>query len=203
MSRITRKLGSLFYTAAVLLACGTRGNHSGAQKEAERTGDAPTDSVPSAQPGGEESPVATDRQQESEAEHARGRIMVTGSEPTVMVSLAIEGESAVNLTGQLVPEIRRLSGAMVEVHGTRAGTGLMGRFEVAAYEVVEIDGLKPVVGMLRESGGAYGIASAEEETMLAEVPHEMSGLVGAKVWVTGVWEGEVLHVQSYGVIREP
>ena len=203
MRRNARTLAPVLCAAAVLLACGAGEGDSDAQQEsAERVGDVAADSGAVAQPD-QESPVMTDRESRSEAEHARGRIMITGSEPMVTVSLAIEGESAVNLTGQLLPELRRLSGATVEVYGTRTGTAPMARFDVVEYEVGEIDGLKPVVGMLRESGGAYRITSGEDETTLAAVPREMSGLAGAKVWVTGVWEGGMLRVQSYGVIREP
>ena len=203
MSRIAWKLGPVLCAAVVLLACGAGEGDSGAQEEAAvRAGDAAADSVPAARPT-EPAAVKPAEQYELGMEPVRGRIMVTGSEPTVMVSLAIEGESALYLKGQLLPELRRLSGATVEVYGARAGTAPMARFDVVEYEVVEIDGLKPVVGVLRESGGAYRIASGEDETTLAAVPRELSGLVGAKVWVTGVWEGGVLRVQSYGVIREP
>ncbi len=109
----------------------------------------------------------------------------------------------VNLSGMLLPELRRLSGAMVSVQGSRTAASPLEGFEAMAYEVTSIDGQRPSVGILRERDGAFTIAGAETVRLTTGVPDALRRQVGAKVWVVGRPTDSGLQVQSYGVIREP
>ena len=135
-------------------------------------------------------------------ERLTGRILITGTAQMESVTLQIDGGGAVNLSGVLLPELQRLSGAMVSVQGSRTAAGPIEGFEAVAYEVASIDGQRPSVGILQELDGGFTIAGPET-VRLAGVPDALRRQVGAKVWVVGRETGSGLQVQSYGVIREP
>jgi hypothetical protein len=109
----------------------------------------------------------------------------------------------VTLTGDLLPELTRLSGVTVAVQGTRSGSGMMTRFAVTDYEVVAVGEEQPVVGVLVLDGTTYRIGEGSAAVTLTYVPDGLAENVGAKVWVTGVREGGTIRVQSFGVIRAP
>ena len=135
-------------------------------------------------------------------EQLSGQVMVTGTAQMEFVTLQIDGGGSVNLSGALLPELRRLSGANVTVRGTwKPATPLEG-FEPASYEVTSIDGQRPSVGILEERDGEFTLAGAET-VRLTGVPDALRRQVGAKVWVTWRQTDSGLQVQSYGVIREP
>jgi hypothetical protein len=131
-----------------------------------------------------------------------GQLAVTGAAPMTFVTLQPEeGRRAVQLTGGYEQELRNLAGAVVRVEGRRTAGPLPGpAIEVAAYVIVSIDGQRPWVGMLQVVDGDYRLAGAEPARLLG-VPRELAGRVGAKVWVVGVRDGDVLRIQSYGIIR--
>ena len=133
----------------------------------------------------------------------RGVLFLTGTEPAVIVVLRGDDGSSVTLTGALRDELRRLSGATVQVSGARHGEGPMARFDVDGYDVLEIDGEKPVVGILHERNGQVSIGEGKASVRLSAVPDGLGRLLGAKVWVIGQRVADSLRVQSYGVIREP
>ena len=133
----------------------------------------------------------------------RGVVFLTGTEPTVIVALLGDDASSVTLAGLLRDELRRLSGATVQLSGIRQGEGPMARFDVEGYEVLEIDGEKPVVGILHVRDGQFSIGEGEASVRLSAVPDEFSQQSGAKMWVIGPRAADGLRVQSYGVIREP
>ena len=151
-----------------------------------------------AQPSGAATPDAV------ELERLTGQVLVTGTAQIEFVTLQIDGGGAVNLSGVLLPELRRLTGAMVSVQGARTaatGTPVEG-FEATAYEVTSIDGQRPSVGILQELDGGFTITGAEI-VRLTGVPEALRNQVGAKVWVVGRPTDSGLQVQSYGVIRDP
>jgi hypothetical protein len=134
-------------------------------------------------------------------EQLMGRVTVTGSEPMTFVTLQVEGAPAVRLVGDLERELRRLSGAMLSVEGRAVDAGPPARaIEVVNYEVVEIDGQRPFVGTLEVDGESHRL-TGEEALRLEGVPAQLAGRVGARIWVVGPREDDLVRVQSYGVIR--
>jgi hypothetical protein len=71
---------------------------------------------------------------------AAGVIYVGGSEPTATVTLRRDTGPALQLRGNLTGELRRLSGARVEVWGTPAATGPGEGMSVNGYTVLDVDG---------------------------------------------------------------
>ncbi len=141
-----------------------------------------------------------------------GVVFLTGTEPTVIVALLGDDASSVTLAGLLRDELRRLSGATVQLSGTRLGEGPMARFDVEGYEVLEIDGEKPVVGILHARGDQFSLGEEEAvgamhaspvHVRLSVVPDRFRQFLGAKMWVIGPRAAAGLRVQSYGVIRDP
>ena len=137
-----------------------------------------------------------------ELEQLSGQVMVTGTAQMEFVTLQIDGGGSVNLSGALLPELRRLSGANVSVRGTRKPATPLQGFEAASYEVTSIDGQRPSVGILEERDGEFTLTGAET-VRLTGVPDALRRQVGAKVWVTGRRIDSGLQVQGYGVIRGP
>ena len=161
---------------------------------------APVPAEEQMQPGQEAEPAGgTEQRAEPAADRMEGVVGHSGTSEAPMVRLRPAEGSAVTLTGDLLPELTRLAGVTVAVQGTKSGSGLMARFAVTSYEVVSIDGERPVVGMLVRQGDTYRIG----DVTLAAVPDGLAQNVGGKVWVTGVREGSTLRVQSFGVIRSP
>ena len=134
-------------------------------------------------------------------ERLSGRIMATGTAQMEFVTLQIDDGGALNLSGVLLPELRRLSGAMVSIRGSRTAATPLEGFEATAYEVTSIDGQRPSVGILQERDGGFVIAGADT-VRLTGVPDALRRQVGAKVWVVGRQIEAGFQVQSYGVIRE-
>ncbi len=162
------------------------------------------------QPGQEAEPAAEPEAGEPQGERVEppadrmeGVISQSGTSEAPMLRLRPAEGRAVTLTGDFLPELTRLSGATVAVHGTRSGSGMMTRFDVTGYQVVAIGEERPVVGMLVQEGGSYRIGEGSAAVTLTAVPDGLAQNVGATVWVTGVREGGTLRVQSFGIIRSP
>ncbi len=151
----------------------------------------PPDRTDAAPPAGEGGP-----------ETREGRVVVTGAVPTTFLTLQWEGGSVV-LRGDLSDELRRLTGATVRVTGTPVEQGQQSRaLRVVNYEILEIDGGRPTVGVLmREADGMHLHDESGRMLPLAGAPASMQRRVGAKVWIVGPVEDGALRVRSYGVIR--
>lgn len=134
-------------------------------------------------------------------EQLRGTLSVTGSEPRTAVTLQREDGGATTLLGDLEPELRRLSGATVAVHGTHTAHPPRGGFDVRRYEILLIDGQRPRVGTLLVRDGDALLASESDTVQLAALPAALRTQNGAKVWLLGPVTGQTLHIQSYGIIR--
>ncbi len=137
-----------------------------------------------------------------ELERLTGQVLVTGTAQIEFLTLQIDGGGAVNLSGVLLPELRRLTGTVVSVQGSRIAATPFEGFEVTAYEVMSINGQRPSVGILQELDGGFTITGVDP-VRLTGVPETLRRQVGAKVWVVGRQTDSGMQVQSYGIIREP
>ena len=132
-----------------------------------------------------------------------GRIVAGGLAATPVTQLQIEGGKPTMLIGPLEAELRRLGGAMVWVTGAPVSGPPNATFTVSRYEIVSIDGSKPVVGELVSRAGTLWLATERDTVRLLAAPANLSSKTGAKIWVVGRRSGSELTTQSYGVIREP
>ena len=132
-----------------------------------------------------------------------GRVAVGGLAADQKTTLQVEGGTPTTLTGPLEPELRRLNAATVWVTGAPGAAPPNATFMVSRYEIVSIDGAKPVVGVLAARNGATWLAAERDTVKLSTTTPEMRAKVGAKVWVIGRRSGAEMTPQSFGVIREP
>ena len=132
-----------------------------------------------------------------------GRVTVGGLASDQRTALQIEGGPTTTLTGPLEPELRTLNSATVWVAGGPVSGPPNASFAVSRYEIVAIDGAKPVVGVLTSRDGATWVAMERDTVKLAATTAELRAKVGAKVWIVGRRTGSELTPQSFGVIREP
>lgn len=130
-----------------------------------------------------------------------GRLTVAAVAPSARPMLYLDSGRSIGLAGSLEPELARLSGARVMVEGTPA-TGFPGEaLEVQRYEVLEVNGEKPWVGVLVRSGDAWLLRQDTGDLRLTGVPAGLAAQPGAKVWITGSLDADALRVQSFGIIR--
>jgi len=132
-----------------------------------------------------------------------GKIVSAGVAPDPRTVLQVEGGGATTLTGPPESELRRLGGAVVWVAGSPVSSTPRATFAVTRYEIVSIDGVKPLVGQLALRDGATWLAADRDTVKLVSAPAELTAKVGAKVWVVGRRSANELTPQTYGVIREP
>ena len=130
-----------------------------------------------------------------------GKVTAGGLASDPMTSLAIDGAKPAILLGPLEQELRRLSSATVSVAGAPASSP-PGAFTVTRYEIISIDGAKPLVGTLLDRAGAQWLATERDTVMLTSVPADLNAKAGSKVWIVGRRTGADLVVQTFGVIRE-
>jgi hypothetical protein len=128
-------------------------------------------------------------------DRAVGPVRVAGSLPVdVQVIVQEPSGRSVRVAGPLAAEVRRLSGAVVEVWGRPAAGGTI---EAAGYEVRSVDGAPVVAGTVeRAADGGLQIRRRDGSTVrLAGAPAQFR--VGQKVWVQGP---STVQVQTFGVI---
>ncbi len=133
------------------------------------------------------------------ASSVAGRVRVAGSTPLERVLIEPEEPEAtgVEVSGDLRPELKRLTGARIEASGTFSASG---RFVVSEYTTLEISGHVPTVGVLEVEGNSARVVTDEGERLLLQgPPAELLALDGAKVWVVLDSSGSVT---GYGIIRE-
>ena len=131
-----------------------------------------------------------------------GKISVGGLSGQEITSLVIEGAKPARLIGPLEPELQRLNSATVWVAGGPVASPA-GGFMVTRYDIVSIDGAKPLVGTTVSRNGALWLATVVDTVKLTAAPSDLTSKVGAKVWVVGRRSGNDLVVQSFGIIRDP
>lgn len=128
-----------------------------------------------------------------------GRVRIAGSTPLerVLVEPDEPGGVALEVIGDLRPEIKRLSGAQVKVSGELVTAD---RLRVTGYTILDISGRKPIVGILDVEGESVELIDDEGgRTPLRDPPAQLLAQNGAKVWVVLNTDGVVI---GYGIIRE-
>lgn len=147
-------------------------------------------STPDARPAGQAELVVVTGTVESSGLHGAGFVTLT---PTRAAPIRLEGP--------LLQDLVRLDGAVLAVAGAPSGTPPHA-MEVRGYTVLEVNGERPEVGVLVESGGRLRLERALGALPLVQATTELlRELVGATVWITGPMAGDELTVQSFGVIR--
>ncbi len=147
-------------------------------------------STPDARPGGQAELVVVTGTVESSGLHGAG-----------FVTLTPDRAAPIRLEGPLLQDLVRLDGAVLAVAGTPSGAPPY-VVEVRGYTVLEVNGERPEVGVLAESGGRLRLERALGALPLVQATAGLlRELVGATVWITGPMAGDALTVQSFGVIR--
>ena len=152
------------------------------------------DSAPRATPTASPTPTASETV-------LTGKVVAGGLAGDPVTSLQIEGGKPTTLAGPLEQELRRLGGATVWVAGAPGAAAPNASFVVSRYEIVAVDGAKPMVGSLATRDGATWLVAERDSVRLTSVPAGLSGKAGAKVWIVGRRAGAELTPQSFGVIR--
>ncbi len=122
---------------------------------------------------------------------------------TVRVAV-VTGDGPVRVSGDLSAELARLASARVEVRGVRDGDEIA----VKSYTIVEVGGVKPIVGTLVRTAGGFALKDGDADDIpLSLNPRSrerLHDLGGAKLWVHGktLISGE-LKVLKYGILRAP
>jgi hypothetical protein len=106
-----------------------------------------------------------------------------------------------------LPELARLTGARVRVTGEAdafAAAPARG-FAVAAYELLEVEGERPLTGRLVRGDAEAGTPDRLEtdgaaDRVVVGIPSG-SPVTGSRVWILGTVRGDSLFVQSFGVLR--
>jgi len=137
-----------------------------------------------------------------ELESATGVLGITGTEATPTAVLRREEGGSLGLTGTPARELMALSGATVRVEGRRAATPVGPGLEVTGYELLEIEGSAPHLGILEQDPAGNWILRTQEGDALRLVGLPQTGLhQGMKVWVIGQMDAEEQFlVNSYGVV---
>ena len=149
-------------------------------------------------PGGDDS-----ADQGSTTMDMTGTVAVVGNTPFERVVIRPQYPSAqtVEVGGEYQDELRAVSGAKVRAFGMLSGSSVMSVMTVARYEILEISGHRPLVGILEVESDRVAVRSLDGDTrtFINGVPGELRRQVGAKVWVI-LDEGR--GVQAYGIIRK-
>ena len=125
----------------------------------------------------------------------RGKVVVSGTANTPITTLQVVAGPMVVLRGSLEPELRALAGATVMVSGSETMENNRRIINVTVYDVVDINGERPSVGVLLQP---QQLATATDTLDLVPA---VKAAPGSKVWITGDRSGKQLKVRSYGVIR--
>ncbi len=131
----------------------------------------------------------------------RGRVQVTGLGPRPVATLQPDSGRSLVLEGALEPELRRLGGALVEVHGSRTETPPWGGIQVERYVILEIAGEPPFVGLLDASGTRLTLEDGST-LRLEGLPEPIRSGGAARIWVTGERRAQVVAVRAAGVIAD-
>ena len=159
----------------------------------------PASSAPTSTPAAQPAPSPTPGPSETVL---TGKVSVGGLAGQQVTSLQVEGGKPARLVGPLEGELQRLNSATVWVAGAPVATPTNG-FAVTRYDIVSIDGAKPLVGVTMNRAGGVWLATATDTVQLTTPPSDLTSKVGAKVWVVGRRNGAELTVQTHGIIRDP
>lgn len=131
-----------------------------------------------------------------------GAVRVVGNEPFSRAVVEPEEGEPAAVDGPYRGEIRRLAGAVVRLSGRIEEGGYPGRtLEASSYEIVSVDGVRPLLGTLEADSAGFRLAFPHGgEHRLTAVSGPLSDRLGALVWVVLDDRGGVAR---YGVLREP
>ena len=129
-----------------------------------------------------------------------GLVRQVGSAP--FMQTIVVGDDTVTVTGRYAGEITRLVGAQVRITGRiDPGTGMGKEMEATSYEILDVDGVRPLVGILERADGGFLLrASDGDETRLLGVSEQLAGAAGGRVWVVLTDAGVVTR---YGILSDP
>jgi hypothetical protein len=134
-----------------------------------------------------------------------GKVKITRAAigKTALVSL-VTNDGAVRIEGELARELAKLASAKVEVRGMRDGD----KIAIKDYTIVEVSGVKPIVGYLVQTSVGFAIKDGAGTDIPLSLPprsrQRLTDQAGAKLWVYGkpLVSGE-LKVLKYGILRSP
>jgi hypothetical protein len=130
-----------------------------------------------------------------------GEVGLSGSVPSVMVTLRTADGQSVSLVGELRDELAQLTGAVVAVQGVPTATPR--EFTVESYEIQSIEGERPMVGILILLDGVIWLQpEGGEAVRLVEIPERLREKVGAKIWILGRPADGGTYPHTYGIIRD-
>jgi hypothetical protein len=134
-------------------------------------------------------------------ESITGKVRQVGNLPFTRTLVDAGEDERIFVTGDLESEISRLAGMDVQVTGSYTEGNQPGIYILAtSYELQEIDGERPVVGVLRHDADGFYLDLFDGRThRLSQVPPELEEAGEAKVWVIAE---EGAHVRAYGILRE-
>ena len=113
------------------------------------------------------------------------------------MTLQAEGKEVLEVRGEYRGELENLDGAQVRAKGKVEDGRLL---VVTSYEILEIAGRVPSVGVLRRSGESYSLDTSDGKSLpIGAVPEAFAELEGAKIWVLIDDRG---GVGGYGIIRK-
>ncbi len=132
---------------------------------------------------------------------AKGRVVNGGTDRVRITSLVSDGGTATRLVGALIHELRSLAGAELLVRGVTRDDGAGRALDVREYEVLSVDGQRPLVGIVIRQGDALWLAAGDTLRLVPQLD-EMRALVNTKVWVVGETDPVMreLRIRSYGAI---
>ncbi len=137
-----------------------------------------------------------------EIQQQEGIVGVTGTGVAPTATLTLDDGGSLGLTGDLAPELRRLSGARIRVEGRRAATPVGPGLVVSSYHIVEIEGRQPRVGILTgEDDGSWTLVPEGDSALVLDGMPATGVAEGMKIWVVGEpTAGQRFRVESYGII---
>lgn len=131
-----------------------------------------------------------------------GVVVVTGTGARSFPVLRTEALGDVGLSGPMEAELIRLSGIRVRVSGSPGPTAVGPGIRVSHYELLEIEGRIPHLGiLLRDEEGRWILHLEGDDTVpLAGLPGGQMQ-AGMKIWVVGAMGADGhLAVESYGIV---
>lgn len=128
-----------------------------------------------------------------------GRVRLAGNAPFTRTIL--EGDTgSVAVVGEYAAEVGRLSGAVVRASGEAQAGALGPEIRATSYEILSIDGERPLVGILAREGEEWLLVGSDgARRSLRAVPERFATLPGARLWIVVNEGGAVI---SYGVLRK-
>lgn len=134
-------------------------------------------------------------------ETLEGRVRVVGNAPfSWTVVEGADGQSRI-VSGALRGEIRRLAGAHIRVTGRLVQGDIPDTtLEASSYEILSVDGDRPLLGRLERDAEGYYLTRQEGLVRrVTFVSDQLAEQVGALMWVVLDERGGIAR---YGILRD-